>query len=190
MSVKRSVDPGAPAYIRHQGLVRIVIRRYFLALLHQGYDYDDLVQEGLLELWRAESGYRPEMGTEANYYARCIYNGIKNRCMMPLTREKRKANVDMIELDAPIRKDKQAHGKVTTRMDMLPGDDGDFISQIAEADTLRRYMKKLAPYPRLALAIRLRFEQEMTYMQMGLELGMTWQGARYNVEHALEVMRG
>ena len=172
----RVADPSAPAYIRHAGLIRVVIRRYFLALLHQGYEYDDLVQEGLLELWRAEKGYSPEKGKEAGYYARCIYNGINNRCVMPIVRLKRRSNVGMIELDAPIRTQKSGTGREITLMDTLAGDGGNFANRIAKKDALERCIRKLDGSPRLKRVIRRRYLDEWTYKEIGAEIGAVARG--------------
>jgi len=178
----------APAYIRHRGLVVVVIRRYFMPLLRQGYDFDDLMQEGLMEIWRAEPRYSPAKGKEADYYARCIYNGIKNRCHMPLTRLRRKSNVGALSLDMKIGKIDDV-GKPLTLMDTLIAPDRDPADIASDRVLAESCIAKIANNPRYVKAVRLRFESEMDYRDIGDEIGLTWQGARHNVMRALEAMR-
>lgn len=178
----------APAYIRHHGLVVVVIRRYFMPLLRQGFDFDDLIQEGLMEIWRAEPRYSPAKGKEADYYARCIYNGIKNRCHMPLTRLRRKSNLGALRLDMKIGRIDDA-GKPLTLMDTLISPDADPADAATDRVMAQAYMAKITDNPRYVKAVRMRFEKEMDYRDIGAEIGLTWQGARHNVIRALEAMR-
>lgn len=177
-----------PAYVRHKNLVRMVILRHYMPLLQRGFDFDDMMQEGMLEIWRAEAGYRPELGTEATYYARCAYNGIKKRCSVLLSAQKRHAEQRPLSLDAPAA-GLSADAGGDRLMDTLAAP-GDIAERIADRDAVRRYLAALAERaPLEADAIRRRYLDGAKPSEIARERGVRQQAVSCAVIKGLKALR-
>lgn len=93
--------------IRHEKLVHMVLNRYFrknfAILFRHGYRYEDLVQEGLYAILRAEPHFDPSACAESTYYARAVYNWIASRlCTKYIHNKKYRINATAVSLDANI----------------------------------------------------------------------------------------
>ena len=179
----------APAYVRHEKLVHHVVRKYFWWLTHCGYDYEDLVQEGLLAIWKAEKHYDPARGRESTYYARIAFNGIHKQYASPLDMQKHRGDRHLVSLDAPIPGRNNSPGKITTMLEQIPTGERDLLEQTAEKIIAQRFMKKISRKPNWVRMVKMRFEDEMTFQEIAHAVGGTTQNAKQMMNRALEAMR-
>lgn len=83
----------------------MIVNQYFMVLTRRGYDFDDLVQEGLYAILRAEPHYNPKRGAETTYYARAVYNWIGGRIAKPQANAGCIPQERMVSLDRTITRD-------------------------------------------------------------------------------------
>lgn len=90
--------------VRHSGVVRLIVKRHFMALTFRsyGYAFEDLVQEGLYAVMRAESNYNPAMCKESTYCARVAYNWIASRVRQRMRHARYRANMDVASFDTTL----------------------------------------------------------------------------------------
>ena len=81
---------------RHIDLVSIIARKWHI----NGYDTDDLTQEGLIALWKASERYDPSRGTSFKTYASiCITNRYRDLA------RKSKKTISTVPLDNVVKYD-------------------------------------------------------------------------------------
>lgn len=177
------------AALRHQNLVRMIVKTYFLNMMHFGYDFDDLVQEGLYAVMRAEARYDPAKGQETTFYARAVRNWLSWRMGT------RKINGIDRAYRNPVRLDKPAvnvSGDTIgcTLLDLLPDPDAEFEQSTVDLIGLRAALARLCDNnPRLAEIIRLRYWDELMLKEIGAEIGLSRQRAEQLLKRGLAALR-
>lgn len=165
------------AVLRHQNLVRTIVKTTFLPLIQLGCDFEDLVQEGLYAVMKAEPHYTPSRGKETTYYARCVRHWLSWRIGHNMSRLKNRANFKPLSLDAPVS-DGASGTFDCTLMGLLEDQTANVEQTALNRISLTRAMNRLqVEYPRQAEAIRMRFWDEQTTTEIGKTLGCTRQRA-------------
>lgn len=176
----------APAYIRHEKLVHLVIRRHFMWMIRLGYCMDDMVQEGRIAIWRAEKEYTPEKGRETTYYARCVYNRLHHVFVWPHQSQKRMSD----RLTVPITQRVGGEdGDELTLLDTLVAQDANPADVAIDRALADAYVRKIARNPRQTEAIRLRYKAGLDLNDVGRAMGISRQAAQQMIGRALEAMR-
>lgn len=139
----------------NMGLVYFILKRYFAALSCD----PDLIQEGMIGLWKACLTYDEDRAKFVTYASTCIQNSVR------MSLRKRKKHAGAISLDAPWD---DGEGHTCTPADLLEDktasafDDGvqvtDFIQRLDAYD--RRIVElRLAGMPQADVAQRLGISQ-------------------------------
>lgn len=128
-------------WAQHERLVYYHLTRWGYFSSHP--DYDDLVQEGRIALWKAAQTYRPEVGAPWGSYASvCIRHAIQ----MWYRRQLRQADQREVSLETPIAE--TADGEVVTVGETLvqsgegPEEWALYRDRLA---TLEQWMQQLTP---------------------------------------------
>lgn len=177
------------AALRHQNLVRGIINKRFLGLLHYGYDYDDLIQEGLYAVMKAEPLYDPTKGSESTYYYRAVYNWLSWRVGTRKINGLDRAYKDTLRLD---RHAVSANGDAMecTLLDLMIDPDAEFEARTVELINLKAALTKLRNCdPRLAEVIRCRFWDELALKDIGARMGFSRQRAEQLLSRGLTALR-
>lgn len=182
------------AAVRHRKLVHLVLRRYFRqsfsALYRHGIAYEDLVQEGLYAILRAESQYNPTVCAESTYYSQVVYNWIASRIVcLNFHRDKRRLNGETLSLDEPIR---TVHGDDgPTLRDTLRAYVGVDEDEILDGIMLDRALEHLRAHSENQYrAVKMRFFNDFDNYQIAEAMGYSIQNVSLMILNGLEFMRG
>jgi RNA polymerase sigma factor (sigma-70 family) len=183
-----------PAAVRHRRLVHLVLnhyfRRQFAALYKHGYAYEDLVQEGLYAILRAESQYNPTVCAESTYYSQVVYNWIASRIVcLNFHRDKRRLNGETLSLDEPTR---TAHGDDgPTLGDTLRAYVGVDEDEILDGIMLDRALEHLRAHSENQYrAVKMRFFNDFDNYQIADAMGYSIQNVSLMILNGLEYLRG
>lgn len=180
----------APAAVRHQGLVRLLVARVFRDAYTPGYDYEDLVQEGLLAIIKAEPSYAPERGAETTFYTRAAINWINWRIVHRAYHQRTRANLRPVELDKPIEYNRGGAPGEYTLMETLVDPRAEYTGRIAAQIDASIAMERLEAYkPQWAQAVRLYYLGGLEMRDVGAEMGVSYQRVQQIIGHALRWMR-
>ncbi len=176
----------APAYIRHEKLVHLVIQRHFMWLIGSACGYEDMVQEGRMAIWLAEPEYTPAKGRETTYYARCVFNRLHHVYIWPLKSYKRRAD----QLAEPITKRVWGdEGNALTLMDTLAAPGADPADAATDRALAAAYMARIAGNSDWSEIIRMYYAEDKPMPEIARARGVSPQRVHAVVKRALAVMR-
>jgi len=177
------------AALRYRNLVRMIVKTYFLNMLRHGYDFEDLVQEGLYAVLKAEPSYDPAKGQETTFYARAVRNWLTWRMGTRKINGIDRAYRNPLRLDKPAT-NADGDALACTLMDLLPDPDAEFEQTTVDLIGLRAALARLCDNnPRLAEIIRLRYWDELMLKEIGAEIGLSRQRAEQLLKRGLAALR-
>ncbi|MGQ9525534.1 MAG: sigma-70 family RNA polymerase sigma factor [Armatimonadota bacterium] len=170
MLTKDLVEPAWPlkpdeveAILRaYKGTVSAIARNYFI----RGADREDVVQEGMIGLWKAIRDFRPGSGRSFHAFARmCIRRQIIS-AVKAATRARQRMLSDCVSLDTPILEE-------CTLSDALPDDScPDVLEDILRRDSLTGVLSnrgtRFSPFE---LNVARLYAQGYTYAEIARRLG-------------------
>lgn len=173
------------AAVRHEKLVRRIVKRHFYGLTRFGYDIEDLVQEGLYAVIRAEHCYKPSRGAESTYYGRMAFNWLRSRIYTYNTVQKRAPPSACVSLDKPIGCD----GSTDTIASIVPAPDNTERTAINRALLYPALRRLKAEHPKQHTAVIMRFYEDALGTEIAAKLGCGPTYANYQVNYGLENLR-
>lgn len=189
------VGQESPA-IRYRRMVHIILnlkfKKFFPVWRRYGYTYEDLVQEGLFAIIRAEPHYRPERSTEHTYYSNVVSNWYADRlCRVNFTYGTRRANYAALSLDASITtKSSKGEGRELRLVDTLRAKECIDVDGLCDRVVIENALRRLAKVsPRQAEAVRMRFFDDFDNYQIAAALGCTIQNASFLALKGIEALR-
>lgn len=151
---------------RYKEMVRGKARSYFLI----GADRDDVIQEGMIGLYKAVMDYRPDKAASFRSFAElCVTRQIASAVRLSLRRKHWPLN-HYISLDRPVNDEE---GKETMMMDLLPDVDGKTPEEILMGeDELKRMQSEVErSFSSLEKDVLQLFVKGMDYNQIAQKLG-------------------
>lgn len=173
------------AAVRHEKLVRRIVKRHFYGLTRFGYDIEDLVQEGLCAVIRAEHCYKPNKGAESTYYGRMAFNWLRSRIYTFNTVQKRVPPGACVSLDKPIGCD----GSADTIASIVPSPVNVEQTAINRAMLYPALRRLKAEHPKQHTAVIMRFYGDYYGGEIAKRLGCSETYANYQVQYGLENLR-
>lgn len=153
---------------RYKEMVRSKARTYFLI----GADRDDVIQEGMIGLYKAIMDYKPEKDSSFRSFASlCIVRQILSAVRVS-SRLKHLPLNEYVSLNHPVNDE---DGKETTLMELLPDPNSrspeDILTDIEERDRLEMQIDSLlSPLERRVLHL---FLKGLDYIQIAEKIGKT-----------------
>jgi RNA polymerase sigma factor (sigma-70 family) len=185
----------APAAVRHINLVRKIVNRHFFSLTQHGYDLDDLVQEGLYAIMKAEPQYDPSRGAESTYYYRAAYNWISWRVGMYIKRKRRSAHFEAYSLEkeipnAALAERSSEFGPTGLNQYGSLADGRYSEDAIIDNIVLRQMLARLSDQsPKQATAVRLYYLRGMIDSEVAAAMRCSRQNASYLIQRGLRNLR-
>lgn len=179
--------------VRHTPLIHMILRRHFMrslpVLARHGIEYDDLVQEGLYAILRAEPKFDTVRYTESTFYSQAIYNWIASRvCTRNLQMQKRRLNGLARSLDAPVR---TKRNEAMMLADTLAAPSGLDEDEILDGIVLERALERLRRHSaKQYAAVCMRFYDNFDNYQIAAVMGCSIQYASLLACDGLKYLRG
>ncbi len=149
----------------YKGMVISQAKHFYM----DGYDFEDVLQEGNLGLVKAINGYSPEKGSSfASFAEICIRTQIMDAVKKTTKKSIPPSNV-IVSMDSDDESGEAARASVESKMDHTTADPEEIFIKSEESRIIRDILKKnLTPMERKVLAMML---EEKSYSQMAEELG-------------------